>query len=622
MKNFFIKFTRNRLAVFGGLIILTIVILSIAVPLLKLLPPNEVNTARRFVLPLDEINYLGADHLGRDMLSRLLWGTRLSLAVGFIAAIIAALIGTIIGITAGYFSKGIDNFLMRSIDILMAFPYVLLALAIVAILGPSLLNALIAVAIVNIPFFARNVRGATLSLLNADFVQAARLSGRSDIGILVHEIIPNIISIVIVTFSSTLGWMILETAGLSFLGLGSQPPQADLGSMLGEGRAALITHPHTSIIPGVMILLIVMGINLFGDGIRDALDPRLSQGLLVRSSPKTTDGRKKILDKRSSSLLEVNSLTTEFTIFNKQYAAVSKLDLDIQKGECLALVGESGSGKSVSALSLLGLVPSPPGKITNGSVWFGDKELVGLELKDLQKIRGKKIAFIFQDPTSSLHPLMTIGTQVGEAILLHQQCSKKVLYERCLSLLKEVKISLPERVLQCYPHQLSGGMRQRVGIAMALANSPDLLIADEPTTALDVTVQAQVIKILISLKKSRGLSLLFISHDLNVVSQLSDKIGVMYSGEIVESGAASVILRDPKHPYTKALLACSPSFKNNNKLPSAIPGQPPQLIDERNGCNFYQRCPIHSKKCLKSSIKNTEIGDRMIRCIHLEKTNA
>ena len=328
------------------------------------------------------------------------------------------------------------------------------------------------------------------------------------------------------------------------------------------------------------------------------------------------------MDKRSSSLLEVNSLTTEFTIFNKQYAAVSKLDLDIQKGECLALVGESGSGKSVSALSLLGLVPSPPGRITNGSVWFGDKELVGLELKDLQKIRGKKIAFIFQDPTSSLHPLMTIGTQVGEAILLHQQCSKKVLYERCLSLLKEVKISLPERVLQCYPHQLSGGMRQRVGIAMALANSPDLLIADEPTTALDVTVQAQVIKILISLKKSRGLSLLFISHDLNVVSQLSDKIGVMYSGEIVESGAASVILRDPKHPYTKALLACSPSFKNNNKLPSAIPGQPPQLIDERNGCNFYQRCPIHSKKCLKSSIKNTEIGDRMIRCIHLEKTNA
>ena len=165
-------------------------------------------------------------------------------------------------------------------------------------------------------------------------------------------------------------------------------------------------------------------------------------------------------------------------------------------------------------------------------------------------------------------------------------------------------------------------MRQRVGIAMALANSPDLLIADEPTTALDVTVQAQIIKILISLKKSRGLSLLFISHDLNVVSQLSDKIGVMYSGEIVESGATSVILRDPKHPYTKALLACSPSFKNNNKLPSAIPGQPPQLIDERNGCNFYQRCPIRSNKCLKSSIKNTKIVDRMIRCIHLEKTNA
>ena len=616
-----IKFQRNRLAVFGGAIILTIAILSIAVPLLNLLPPNEVDTARRFILPFDQINYLGADHLGRDMLSRLLWGTRLSLAVGIVAALIAAIIGTAIGITAGFFSKGIDNLLMRSIDILMAFPYVLLALAIVAILGPSLLNALIAVAIVNVPFFARNVRGATLSLLNSDFVQAARLSGRSEIGVLVHEIIPNIISIVIVTFSSTLGWMILETAGLSFLGLGSQPPQADLGSMLGEGRAALITHPHTSIIPGFMILLIVMGINLFGDGIRDALDPRLSQGLLVKSSPKTTDARNTTLKKRSSSLLEVNNLTTEFTILNQQYPAVSNLDLNIKKGECLALVGESGSGKSVSALSLLGLVPSPPGKITTGSVWFADSELVGLKLKGLQKIRGKKIAFIFQDPTSSLHPLMTISSQLKEAILIHGHHSERALGESCLDLLKEVKISLPERVMQCYPHQLSGGMRQRVGIAMALANSPDLLIADEPTTALDVTVQAQIVKILTGLKKSRGLSLLFISHDLNVVSQLSDKIAVMYSGQVVESGRASIVLRDPKHPYTKALLACSPSFKNNNKLPSPIPGQPPQLTDQKNGCSFYNRCTIHSSKCLENSINNTKIADRTIRCIHWEKTN-
>ncbi len=211
-----------------------------------------------------------------------MWGTRLSLAVGFSAALIAASIGAAIGIIAGYFGGRTDNLIMRGVDMLMAFPYILLALAIVAALGPGLMNALIAVAAVNVPFFARNIRGITVGIAHKEFVDAAKLSGRGHFSIITAEILPNVLPVIVIAMSTTVGWMILETAGLSFLGLGSQPPQADLGSMLGEARAALITSPHTSIVPGVMILIIVMSINLLGDGVRDALDPRLRSGALTR----------------------------------------------------------------------------------------------------------------------------------------------------------------------------------------------------------------------------------------------------------------------------------------------------------------------------------------------------
>ena len=278
------RIIRNRLAAFGAAVLMLIFILSLLTPVLGLPDPNVIDTSNRFMLPFEGGHLLGADHLGRDILSRLLWGTRLSLMVGMAAALIAATAGSLIGIFAGFYGGRLDTMLMRSIDMLMAFPYILLALAIVAVLGPSLMNALIAVAVVNIPFFARNVRGATLAIAQSDFIATARLSGRNTFSLLLFELLPNLASVIIVAFSTTVGWMILETAGLSFLGLGSQPPQSDLGSMLGEGRAALITHPHTSFIPGMMIFAIVMGINLLGDGIRDALDPRLAKGALRRST--------------------------------------------------------------------------------------------------------------------------------------------------------------------------------------------------------------------------------------------------------------------------------------------------------------------------------------------------
>ena len=251
------RIAKNRLALLGGGLILFIIFLVIIVPYAGLRDPNLINTSDRFKPPFSSGYILGADHLGRDLLSRLLWGTRLSLAVGFAAAMIATVVGTFIGILAGYFRGILDDLLMRSIDVLMAFPYVLLALAIVAVMGPGLFNSLIAVSIVNIPFFARNVRGMSLFYTNADFMKASMLSGRNTFSLILFELLPNLLPTIIVAFSTTIGWMILETAGLSFLGLGSQPPQADLGSMLGEGRSSLIIYSHNSLIPGAMILFIV-----------------------------------------------------------------------------------------------------------------------------------------------------------------------------------------------------------------------------------------------------------------------------------------------------------------------------------------------------------------------------
>ena len=559
MNVLFSKIIKNKLALLGGIILFILLLLIITTPFLNLSDPNAINTSDRFSLPFTSNYLLGADHLGRDILSRVMWGTRLSLAVGFSAALIAAILGSFIGIIAGYFGGFFDNILMRSVDVLMAFPYVLLALAIVAVMGPGLFNSLIAVAIVNIPFFARNVRGISLAYAKSDFMIAAKISGRSTFSCIIFELLPNLIPTIIVAFSTTIGWMILETAGLSFLGLGSQPPQADLGSMLGEGRASLIVHSHNSLIPGLMILFIVMGFNLFGDGIRDALDPKLSQGKLGRSKALTDLKKNYVFSERSSkSFLEVNNLTTKFIRNNYEIEAVKKVNLSLQKGECLAIVGESGSGKSVTALSITRLVASPPGIITEGFINYKGTDLLNINLQTMQDIRGKKISYIFQDPQSSLHPLQKVGSQISEIIINHKIINKVKLNKEVLELLRNVKIIDPERVVNLYPHQLSGGMRQRIGIAMAIANKPDIIIADEPTTALDVTVQAKILSIINDLKKEFNLSIIFISHDLNVVSKISDNIAVMFNGEIVEFGKTKKILNNPNNQYTKKLIKTSP----------------------------------------------------------------
>ncbi len=391
--------------------------------------------------------------------------------------------------------------------------------------------------------------------------------------------------------------------------------------MLGEARSALITNPHTSIVPGVMILVIVMSINLLGDGVRDALDPRLKSGALSRPMAATMVRRKEPVPERATDgILEIQDLETQFHVKDRIYRAVGGVSLSVKPGECLGLIGESGSGKSVTALSVMGLVASPPGVITGGAVRYQGEDLIGAPYRTLRAMRGRNVAYIFQDPQATLHPLYRVGDQLIEAIRCHRPIDREEGRAKAVDLLRSVRIPNPEQRIHDYPHELSGGMRQRVGIAMAMANEPDVIIADEPTTALDVTVQAQILALLDDLRRSRGLAIIFITHDFGVVAQLCDRVAVMYAGRIVEEGTTAEILEAPRHPYTARLMACVPELGAGKRRMEAIPGLPPAVDRLPPGCAFADRCHKVQVDCRAGDIPLEPLGERAggraVRCLH------
>ncbi|MFH1350668.1 MAG: ABC transporter ATP-binding protein [Pseudomonadota bacterium] len=296
-------------------------------------------------------------------------------------------------------------------------------------------------------------------------------------------------------------------------------------------------------------------------------------------------------------LLSVQDLKVYFIGDERVAQALDGVSYDIQKGETVCLVGESGCGKTVSALSIMGILPRPPGKIMGGRVLFNGRNLLELNEKEMQKVRGNQIAMVFQEPMTSLNPVFTIGDQIGEAIIVHESVEEAEIKHRIIQLLRDVGIPSPQERLKDYPHQLSGGQRQRVMIAMALACNPDLIIADEPTTALDMTIQAQILNLFKELQTKRDMSLLYITHDLRVVATIADRVYVMYSGIIVEQGETHQIFHLPSHPYTQGLLASLPSRSKRGSRLHSIPGTVPDPAYKPNGCPFHPRCDFAIESC-------------------------
>lgn len=298
-----------------------------------------------------------------------------------------------------------------------------------------------------------------------------------------------------------------------------------------------------------------------------------------------------------ATLIQVKDLRTSFFTPEGEVRAVDGVSFAIKEGETLGLVGESGCGKSVTALSILRLVPSPPGKIVEGEIRYRDRDLLRLTGEEMRRIRGNEISMIFQEPMSSLNPVFTIGNQIGEAIRLHQGLGRREAREKTIEMIRLVKIADPEARIDDYPHQLSGGMRQRVMIAMALSCNPSLLIADEPTTALDVTVQAQILELIKELQATLGMALLLITHDLGVVAEQADEVAIMYAGKIVERARPKVIFDRPLHPYTVGLLNSLPGTAGKRKRLEAIPGMVPSPLDLPGGCRFRDRCSKAAQVC-------------------------
>lgn len=326
------------------------------------------------------------------------------------------------------------------------------------------------------------------------------------------------------------------------------------------------------------------------------------------------------LGNNKEALLSVRNLNVRFHTRNGVVHAVNSLSFDLNKGEALGIVGESGSGKSVSCYSIMGLLPQPPGKIESGEAWLGNIDLLKAIPKQLQSIRGKRIGMIFQDPMTSLNPYLRVSTQLIEPLLIHERIPKKEARKRAIQALEEVGIHDASKRIDYYPHEFSGGMRQRVMIAMALITEPEILIADEPTTALDVTVQAQILDIIQTRREKLGTAVIFITHDLAVVAGFCNRVNVMYAGRIIESAPTETLFRTPKHPYTRALQQSIPALHSKESALYTIPGSPPNLYQDIKSCPFAPRCEYATDACTSESMKLEAVSkDQSTACLREQR---
>ncbi len=323
-------------------------------------------------------------------------------------------------------------------------------------------------------------------------------------------------------------------------------------------------------------------------------------------------------------ILRIETLKTQFFTFEGVARAVDDVSFDLQKGEILGVVGESGCGKSVTAQSVMRLIPEPPGRIVQGRILFDGRDLVRLPAEQMRTIRGRRIAMIFQEPMSSLNPVYTIGEQIAEMFMLHLNLPRRESLDRAIEMLRKVQIPAPEKRVRAYPHQLSGGMRQRAMIAMALSCNPEILIADEPTTALDVTTQAQILDLMLQLKADFGTAIMMITHDLGVIAEMAQRVVVMYAGKVIETAATAAIFNNPKHPYTRGLLQSIPRLgeraRRGRRRLREIAGMVPSLYDLPQGCRFYPRCPDRLEKCRTRLPELLDTGEgHAVRCwLHVQ----
>jgi peptide/nickel transport system permease protein len=549
--------------------LLVLLVAAVGAPFMGLIDPLELDLLAVKQWPNAE-HWLGTDALGRDVLSRVVHGIGITMAGVVEAVVVAAVLGLSLGVSAGYFGGRWDRWVQQYVGLVQSLPNILILLAVLTVFGQAMLPAMVTLGVLGSGGVSRVLRSVTLAVREELYIAAARISGLSDAHIIWRHVLPRIAGPVIVQLSLFAAIAVIVQTGISFLGLGVAPPAPTWGSMISEASASLNDFAWLLVPSGGAVALTVLSFGLLGDSLRDASTeswsrPAVRQQGAVRVSvmpPDIPDG----------SALSMRNVTIATGAGEQQRLLVKGVSFDLRPGETLGIVGESGSGKTLTSLSLLGLLP--PGVQAVAGCAVVDGEVLDLsDEKRLAQWRGSTVGMIFQEPMAALDPCFTVGYQLAEVIRLQGTLVPAQVQAKVIALLEQVKIPNPDEVARRYPHQISGGMAQRVGIARALASEPRILLADEPTTALDVTVQAEILALLRSLSQSRQMAVVLVTHDWGVVADICDRAMVLRHGQVLESASVVDLFHRPQHPYTRALLAANPH--------SARPGDVLPTVDDK-----------------------------------------
>lgn len=602
---------------FGGLslsskISLTLLVLVALVAIFApFLAPHDPLASGPAIQPPSADHPFGTDRQGRDILSRLMYGARYSLIIGLGATGVALLVAAILGTIAATAHKWVSESLMRVLDVIMSFPGIALAAVFVAVYGQSLPVLVLTIAFLYTPQLTRVVRANILDQYGEDYVSAVRVMGASTVRTIVKHVARNSVAPVLVFATVLVADAIVFEASLSFIQAGVPDPEPSWGNVIAAGRNLVMAGAWwATFFPGLLIMITVLALNILAEGVTDSMvAPRAksvipdqeeaeaaaagseAEPIRLATTAIPLEQRLEMLREREverkdrliypfdkEPLLEVQDLSISFPRHGS-VKVVDRVNFTVRPSETMALVGESGCGKSITSLAIMGLLD--PRATVEGKILFDGKDLLTMSPADRRALRGNDIAMIYQDALSSLNPAMLIRAQL-------KQLTSRGGTRTAEDLLELVGLD-PKRTLASYPHELSGGQRQRVLIAMALTRDPRLVIADEPTTALDVTVQAQVIDLLNSLRKELGFAMLFVSHDLALVAELAHRITVMYAGQVVEQGTTSEVLTQPVHEYTRGLLGAVLSIESGVGRLHQVPGVVPSPKDFPAGDRFAPR---------------------------------
>ena len=623
---------RSPAAVLSIIWLVGLVLASITSPLWLRYGPLEQDLSAVLQGP-SWAHLLGTDELGRDLLSRIVTAAAPTLLIAVITPIVAVLVTVPITLWAARYARA-EGFVNRISEIVLSLPGTVIILAFIAAVGTNMPLVMIAFGLLLFGALYRVFFGQAKSLHQQLYVEAAAVDGVKPMTASLRHVLPNMSTTVIVQFVLLFGAAIGLQAGLAFIGLGPQPPEPTWGGMVQTASQFIFQQPWMMIPTGGVLALTIIAANSLADVLAggSAMPPSLVS--LTRkkkptdpaAAPATAAAPAPVAATPAAASPSALPADTEGALVVQDLVIgvddgpelVSGVSLRVGRGRVLGLVGESGCGKSVTSYAMLGLL-APGLSVRSGSIGWNGADLARADEKTLQKVRGHEIAFISQEPSRALDPMFTVGWQLAASIKRLRGVGGGEAKRIALQLLTDVGIVDPPRVLKSYPHQISGGMAQRVAIALALSGKPRLLIADEPTTALDVTVQAEILGLLRGLIAERGMSIILVTHDLGVVADLCDDVSVMYAGQIVESGAVRDVLVRPEHPYTMALLAADPhaiiDFEGTTRLAS-IPGQVPLPGSWTSGCRFAQRCRFAQDEC-KTPIPllPRAEGEGGVRCI-------